>query len=99
MPIKTKYVFGVGYVDKLALELQELSSKKILIVTDKGVKGGGLIERVQKPLEGNDLTSAVYDEVQPEPTMQDLNSIVTLSRRQNYDWCGRGWRRQLLGHS
>lgn len=68
-----KIVFGNGSLHKLDSILQDLHARNVLLVTDAGIKKTGIANRVEKMLAGKDYNLVIYDEVEPEPS---VNSIV-----------------------
>jgi alcohol dehydrogenase class IV len=56
--------FGPGAVGELAGALAELGAERVVLVTDPGVRGAGLVDRV---VAGLAAEVTVYDAVQPEP--------------------------------
>jgi alcohol dehydrogenase class IV len=42
---------GDGIVGQLGAQAKKLGATKVLIVTDKGVAGAGMVELVEKPLK------------------------------------------------
>jgi len=46
----TKIIFGENSIKEIGLEIDNLGCSKVLIVTDKGIVGAGLSERVEKAL-------------------------------------------------
>lgn len=70
---KAKLVTGSGAVNFLSEELEKGNYNNVLVVTDKGIKGSGILDKVQKIIEPNNLKTIVYDEVQPNPSVSATN--------------------------
>lgn len=68
----TKILFGEGQLSHL--HEQELPGKKALIVTSNGqsTKKFGYLERVQKELEQVGVAHALFDEIRPNPTKENV---------------------------
>ncbi|MDD3403709.1 MAG: iron-containing alcohol dehydrogenase [Hespellia sp.] len=68
----TKVLFGEGQLSHL--HEQELPGKKALIVTSNGqsTKKFGYLERVQKELEQAGVAHALFDEIRPNPTKENV---------------------------
>ncbi len=68
----TRVLFGSGQLNRLHEE--NLPGKKALIVTSNGnsVKKYGYLERLQKQLELADIAHAVFDEIRPNPTRENV---------------------------
>ena len=61
---------GPGAIGQIGQEASNLSGKKVLIVTDKGLIGAGLIQPVEKSLKESRIKYAVFDAVEPDPTYE-----------------------------
>jgi alcohol dehydrogenase len=83
---KTKLTIGVGCVAKtLGMEARKLGLKKILIVTDQGVRKAGLADKVKEPLDKEKIEVSIYDQVQPEPTLESFYTVAEAVRQANFD--------------
>lgn len=49
---------------------------KLLIVTDEGIRDSGLLDDFLNGLEENGITSSIYDQVEPNPTIQIAEEIA-----------------------
>jgi alcohol dehydrogenase class IV len=70
----TRIRFGLGEVQNTGNEASELSVKRALIVTDMGVAGAGLVDPVKKALEVVGIETAVFDQVEPNPTEANVEA-------------------------
>jgi len=50
----------------------------VFVVTDKGLVAAGLVERLLNALRENHISFTVYDEVQPNPTIQNVEDGLKL---------------------
>lgn len=64
----TRILFGVGALGELGTELKRLGVARPLMVTDRGVVGCGLAERVIQAAASANVSVAVFDGVSPNPT-------------------------------
>jgi alcohol dehydrogenase class IV len=64
----TKMTFGPGAIQELVAELKRLNVGKPLIVTDKGIKGAGILDKVTTVLNGNRIPFSVFDGVEENPS-------------------------------
>ncbi|MGH2698495.1 MAG: hydroxyacid-oxoacid transhydrogenase [Actinomycetota bacterium] len=78
--------FGVGATDELGFDLSRLGVERALIVTDRGVAGTGIPERVQASLLQAGMKAEVFDGVHVEPTDQSL--IKALGFASGSEWDG-----------
>jgi len=62
-----RIVMGPGAIGQIGQEASNLSGKKVLIVTDKGLIRAGLIQPVEKSLKKSRIKYAVFDAVEPDP--------------------------------
>lgn len=82
----TKLVTGTGAVVFLADDLIEDGHKNILIITDKGIKNSGILDRVTEVIDKTDVKVAeIYDEVKPNPSVTSANETADKYRSQNID--------------
>lgn len=66
--LPTRIVLGLGSVHQLGKELDGLNVRRPLVVTDQGVKGAGIIDRVLEALRPHGKAPGVFDEVESDPT-------------------------------
>lgn len=69
-----KVRFGVGSLDTLAAEVDNLGAERILIVSDPGVCEAGLVDSVRKQLASPRRFVDVFSKVEPDPTLPNLNA-------------------------
>ncbi len=69
---------GPGSVKELATLVKSKGIKKVLIVTDKGLMSLNLLDSLFGALESNGVEYVVYDEVQPNPTIPNIESARKL---------------------
>ncbi|WCK56398.1 iron-containing alcohol dehydrogenase [Aneurinibacillus sp. Ricciae_BoGa-3] len=65
-----RIVFGNGSINQLDAILQRLKAKNVFLVTDPGIKGAGIADRVQGLLRESGYEVVVYDQAVPEPPIQ-----------------------------
>jgi 4-hydroxybutyrate dehydrogenase len=73
----TRILFGEGSVADAGPETVRLGGRTALIVTDRGVRGAGLVEEVQRALEKAGVGSAVFDEISTNPTEAEVEAGST----------------------
>ncbi len=70
-------------------ELGSVLSKEkvnsVLIVTDKGIVGNGLVQPVKKALMTSDVSYTIYDETMPNPTVQNVENALKIYNKYNCD--------------
>jgi len=65
-PAFVHYGFGVSAL--AGEEARQLGLTRVLVVTDKGVRGAGLVDGVVASLEEAGVVYEIFDEVEPNPT-------------------------------
>ncbi len=63
---------GAGTIKKLPARIRSQGIKKILVVTDKGIMGTGLLEELFSILKETDIGFFIYDEVEPNPSIRNI---------------------------
>ncbi|WP_263771603.1 iron-containing alcohol dehydrogenase [Propionivibrio soli] len=75
-----RIVAGPGSVANITEIVAEIGAEKVLIITDKGVAGAGLIDKPKALLESAGVAVAVIDNTPPEPDVDQVNAIVAAAR-------------------
>lgn len=68
---------------KLAGVLKEKDIQRVLIITDSGIRGLGLIEPLEKALRKHQISYWVYDGTVANPTTENVADAVSLYREQD----------------
>ncbi len=76
-----KVVFGQDALSHLA----ELKGKSAFIVTDKNIVNLGLIDKVKEQLSQAGIQAAVFDEVEPDPSLQTVQNGVAVMNQYKPD--------------
>ena len=83
---RTRVIFGRGAVCRLGELTQEIGGRRILLVTDKGLTQAGHAQPAIKSLEAAGLAVAVFDDVTPNPTTDDVDRALEVARREKIDF-------------
>ena len=75
-------VFGQDSLSRLA----ELKGKSAFIVTDRNIVSLGFVDRVKEQLSQAGIKSNVFDEIQPDPSLQTVKKGTALMRQYEPDW-------------
>jgi len=78
-------IFGIGTVTRVGQEAKRLNAQRVLIVTDPGVPKAGLLDRVREPLLKEGLEVEVWDEVEPEPSVVNVEKLLDFCRSSKFD--------------
>ena len=53
----------------------------VLVVTDKGIIANGLADKLTEVLKANDVKYSIYDETQPNPTVENVEKALEIYRK------------------
>lgn len=76
--LHTRINFGVGVVEQVGMECTDLGASKVLLVTDSGVEGAGLLEPVLDSLRDADIEVEVFKDVFSNPTVENVEQAAEL---------------------
>lgn len=71
----TQIEFGPGSIQKIPAKIQSLGGKKIMVVTDKGVAGAGILDKVAEVLRNASIDFVVFDDVKPDPSTDVIETV------------------------
>jgi hydroxyacid-oxoacid transhydrogenase len=80
-PIK----FGSGAADDAGWEVARLGVRRVLLVTDPGVRALGQPDRIRELIEREGIEVVVYDRVRVEPTVDSLQDAADFAREAGVD--------------
>ena len=80
---KPEILDGAGSVKRLPLTVKEKGVSKVLIVTDKGLMSLKLLDSLFEELENTGVDYVVFDGVQPNPTIDNIEDAVELYNANN----------------
>src|SRR5438552_607878 len=83
--IPTRILFGRGVSQRVAEPLQQVSAKRVLVVTDPGVIKVGLVEPVLERLREAKIAYEIYDGVVPDPTVGDVDRCFERAKAMGAD--------------
>jgi alcohol dehydrogenase len=78
--IPSSVIIGGGASAELLPQLRRLGAKRVLVVTDAFMVKSGVVARLIAPLQEGGIETAVFDGVQPDPTVQNVRDGVALYR-------------------
>lgn len=76
---------GIGSIEDVKTILEQESSKKALVFTDKGVAGAGLLDQLLSVLKNSGVEHRVFDELKPEPAYTDVEQVVEQMNQEQGD--------------
>lgn len=77
--------FGLGALQEVGYELNRLNVRRVLVLTDSGVKRTGLLDRIGEQFRTQGIDATVYDRVAVEPTDRSWNEAVAYARLGQWD--------------
>jgi alcohol dehydrogenase len=81
-----KMVAGFKALEHIPFELSSHDASRPLIITDRGVRGVGLVDIVTKALEAADMQAIdIFDDVPPDSSMITVATIAALYREKECD--------------
>ncbi len=80
--VSPEIIFGEGALEAL----DELAGRRALIVTDHTLAGMGLVERVESHLRRAGFEIHVFDEVEPEPSVETVQRGAQVAADFGPDW-------------
>jgi len=78
--IPSSVIIGGGASAELLPQLRRLGAKRVLVVTDTFMVKSGVVARLLAPLQEGGIETAVFDGVQPDPTVQNVRDGLALYR-------------------
>jgi alcohol dehydrogenase len=78
--IPSSVIIGGGASAELLPQLRRLGAKRVLVVTDAFMVKSGVVARLLAPLQESGMEIAVFDGVQPDPTVQNVRDGLALYR-------------------
>lgn len=76
---------GPGSAPQLCATVSTFGSKKLLIVTDAMLRELGILDPITAELEKHDVQWAIYDGVQPDPDVLQVEEGIAILKRENCD--------------
>lgn len=77
--------FGSGSLKYLSIQLNECGTKKVFLISDKGVLAAGLVEKILKEVNKTGLNIALFTDTKPEPSLDDVNKCYEVFKKENCD--------------
>lgn len=75
-----RVVFGSGVLSSIGPEAARIGAKRVLIVTDPGIRQAGYVERAAQSLEAAGLDAIVFDGSRENPTTRHVAAGVEVAR-------------------
>jgi alcohol dehydrogenase len=82
----TRVVFGAGALNRLGETARELSARRVLLVTDPGLKAAGHPQRAIASLQSAALEVFVFDAVEENPTTRHVDAALAFAKQHQIDF-------------
>jgi alcohol dehydrogenase len=82
---RTRFVFGVGSVERAGEVAKELAARHVVLVTDRGLVSAGHADRVRAIIEAAGVAVTVFDQVLENPTTRCVDQCVEVARKAGVD--------------
>lgn len=78
-------IMGEGALNDAISQIENFGFKQALIVTDPGMTKLGVADEVKELLEARKINSIIFDGVQPNPTVENVNSGLAVLTKNKCD--------------
>lgn len=82
---RTRIVSGAGEIDRLGELARAVGGKRALLVTDRGLRRAGHVDRARTALERAAVAVVVHDRVEQNPTTRHVEEAAELARSERID--------------
>jgi alcohol dehydrogenase len=82
---RTRLVFGPDTIDRLGTLVGEWASRRVLIVTDPGIRAAGHPDRAVASLKAAGVDAVIFDAVRENPTTDDVDACLAAAHAANID--------------
>ena len=79
--LPTRLIFGKGSLNRLGIEVKSLGEPILLVTGRRALRESGILDRVSRILEKENITFSLYDKVSPEPDTEVVDRGVILVRQ------------------
>ena len=81
----TPLKFGPGAVEEAGWELRRLGARRVMVVSDPGVRRAGITDRVRELIEAEGIEVEVFDRARVEPTAESLQEAADFAVDGGFD--------------
>jgi len=83
--LPAEVIFGAGALAQLPEKIAEFKARRVLLITDKGLRACGTPDRIAQTLAGAGLAIEVFDEITGEPPLETLEACRAFVRQGGFD--------------
>lgn len=80
-----EYVFGEGASLRAGKKIKEMSCKKVLIVSDQGIKEAKILKKIKNNIKNAGISVVEFSNVLPDPPDHIIEECAELAREQEVD--------------
>ncbi len=80
-----RIVKGLGALSNVANELRQLNATRALVITDKGLVASGIVEKLEKILDGMSLSYVLFDGVEADPGYEIIYQTTRIAEENGID--------------
>jgi len=77
--------FGLGATQEVGMDLSELGAKRVLVLTDPGLRKTPVVDRVVTSLKEQNIAHSVFDQVRVEPTDGSMMEAIDFAKTEPFD--------------
>ena len=83
--LPTKIRYGAGIVHVLGEELKLLHAEKVMVITDKGLVGTGMVQKITDLIQAEGIPFLLYDEIEGNPKDYNVEACANKAREESVD--------------
>ncbi len=83
--LPTKIRYGAGIVHVLGEELKLLHAEKVMVITDKGLVGTGMVQKITDLIQAEGIPFLLYDEIEGNPKDYNVEACAKKAREESVD--------------
>lgn len=78
----TRLLVGPGSLDKLGEDVARIARRVVLVTGRRAARLTGVLERIQEQLQAAKVESVVFDQIEPNPTIETIRDGADFARRE-----------------
>jgi alcohol dehydrogenase class IV len=83
--METKIMYGLGSADQLGKIISQKGSKRVILITDFGVKKAGIVEKIQNDLKEHGIDNELFEEIEVSSSTETVDKGADRIKQENYD--------------
>lgn len=83
----TKVRFGNGVTSEVGSYFKKNEIRKVLLITDAGLVKAGIVDKVTKVLDEENLKFEIFDKTDPEPPVDNVYDALAVFREKGCEGC------------